>query len=43
MQVSDTRIIVACDAEDIDLPDRCRIVKLANSLTYDRQDSSSHV
>lgn len=42
-KVSDTRIIVAVDSsdsssEDADLPDRCRVVKLANSVTYDRMD-----
>ena len=41
MQVSDTRIIVAVDQADsntdnLDLPERCRVVKLANSITYDR-------
>jgi hypothetical protein len=35
------RIIIAVDSsenssEDLDLPDRCRVVKLANSVTYDR-------
>ena len=41
-QVSDVRIVVAVDpgdsAEDVDLPDRCRVVKLANSVTYDRYE-----
>lgn len=41
MQVSDTRIVIAADAsdsssDDLDLPERCRVVKLANSVTYDR-------
>ena len=41
MQVSDTRVIVAVDQadsslDDLDLPERCRVVKLANSITYDR-------
>ena len=40
IQVSDTRIVIAVDpgdsSDDVDLPDRCRIVKLANSVTYDR-------
>ena len=40
-QVSDTRIVIAVDppetgGEDPDLPDRCRVVKLASSVTYDR-------
>ncbi|KDQ50200.1 hypothetical protein JAAARDRAFT_186433 [Jaapia argillacea MUCL 33604] len=44
-KVSDTRIVVAVDpsnssSEDIDLPDRCRVVKLANSVTYDRMDKA---
>ncbi len=41
VQVTDTKIVVAVDppdtsGEDLDLPDRCRVVKLANSVTYDR-------
>ncbi|CAA7266201.1 unnamed protein product [Cyclocybe aegerita] len=44
-KVSDTRIVVAVDAsesnsEDLDLPERCRVVKLANSVTYDRMDKA---
>lgn len=40
-QVSDTRIVIAVDSsepssEDLDLPERCRVLKLANSITYDR-------
>jgi hypothetical protein len=40
-KTSETRIIVAVDpsrpgADEIDLPERVRIVKLANSVTYDR-------
>jgi hypothetical protein len=41
-KVSDARIVLAVDTsdsstdEDIDLPERSRIVKLANSVTYDR-------
>lgn len=41
-QVSDTRIVIAIDSsdssatDDIDLPERCRVLKLANSVTYDR-------
>ncbi|KAF9515834.1 hypothetical protein BS47DRAFT_1371885 [Hydnum rufescens UP504] len=37
--VSDTRIVIAVDssdsAEDFELPERCRLLKLANSVTYD--------
>jgi hypothetical protein len=41
LKVSDTRIVLAVDpsapgADDIDLPERCCLVKLANSVTYDR-------
>lgn len=38
VQVSDTRIVIAIDPsdEDVDLPERCRVLKLANSVTYDR-------
>ncbi|KAI0037075.1 AAA domain-containing protein [Vararia minispora EC-137] len=40
-KVSDTRIVLAINPSDssdgLDLPDRCRIVKLANSVTYDRR------
>ncbi|KZT22299.1 P-loop containing nucleoside triphosphate hydrolase protein [Neolentinus lepideus HHB14362 ss-1] len=44
-QVTDTRIVIAVDpsdsqSEDLDLPDRCRIVKLANSVTYDRMEKA---
>lgn len=40
-QVTDTRIVIAVDAPEsgdaeLDLPERCRVVKLANSVTYDR-------
>ncbi|TBU35975.1 P-loop containing nucleoside triphosphate hydrolase protein [Dichomitus squalens] len=40
-KVSDARIVIAVDppetgGEELDLPDRCRVVKLANSVTYDR-------
>ena len=40
-QVSDSRIVIAVDAsesnsDDLDLPERCRVLKLANSVTYDR-------
>lgn len=36
--MSDTRIVIAADPseEDVEFPDRCRVVKLANSVTYDR-------
>jgi DNA polymerase alpha-associated DNA helicase A len=45
-QVSDTRIVIAVDppdvgSEELDLPERCRVIKLANSVTYDRQVSTS--
>ncbi|KJA25231.1 hypothetical protein HYPSUDRAFT_64818 [Hypholoma sublateritium FD-334 SS-4] len=44
-KVSDTRIVVAVDSsesstEDLDLPERCRVLKLANSATYDRMDKA---
>ncbi|KAF8062300.1 P-loop containing nucleoside triphosphate hydrolase protein [Lyophyllum atratum] len=44
-KVSDTRIVIAVDSsdtasEDLDLPERCRVVKLANSVTYDRMDKA---
>lgn len=44
-KVSDTRITIVVDpstpgADDLDLPDKCRIVKLANSVTYDRMDKA---
>ncbi|KDR77130.1 hypothetical protein GALMADRAFT_66085 [Galerina marginata CBS 339.88] len=44
-KVSDTRIVIAIDSsesssEDLDLPERCRAVKLANSVTYDRMDKA---
>lgn len=40
-QVSDTRIVIAIDSsdstsDDLDLPERCRVLKLANNVTYDR-------
>ncbi|KAF8128688.1 AAA domain-containing protein [Boletus edulis] len=44
-KVTDTRIVIAVgtpesgDAE-LDLPERCRVVKLANSVTYDRMDKA---
>ncbi|KAF8892891.1 AAA domain-containing protein [Infundibulicybe gibba] len=43
-QVSDSRITVAVDpqesSEELDLPERCRLLKLANSVTYDRMDKA---
>jgi DNA polymerase alpha-associated DNA helicase A len=40
-QVTDARIVIAVDPPDstdvdLDLPERCRVVKLANNITYDR-------
>ncbi|KAI0826200.1 P-loop containing nucleoside triphosphate hydrolase protein [Irpex lacteus] len=43
-KVSDIRIVIAIDSgdssDDLDLPDRCRVVKLANSVTYDRMEKA---
>lgn len=44
-KVSDVRIVIALDAsessgDNLDLPERCRVVKLANSVTYDRMDKA---
>ncbi|KAJ3536793.1 hypothetical protein NM688_g6788 [Phlebia brevispora] len=44
-KVSDTRIVIAVDpsessSDDLDLPERCRLVKLANSVTFDRMDKT---
>ncbi|OAX43735.1 P-loop containing nucleoside triphosphate hydrolase protein [Rhizopogon vinicolor AM-OR11-026] len=44
-KVSDTRIVIAVDppesnSDDPDLPERCRVLKLANSVTYDRMDKA---
>ncbi|PCH37521.1 hypothetical protein WOLCODRAFT_92409 [Wolfiporia cocos MD-104 SS10] len=44
-KVSDVRIVIAIDAkeassDELDLPERCRLVKLANSVTYDRMDKT---
>ncbi|KIJ63662.1 hypothetical protein HYDPIDRAFT_41061 [Hydnomerulius pinastri MD-312] len=44
-KVTDTRIVIAVDQSDssdvdLDLPERCRVVKLANSVTYDRMDKA---
>ncbi|EIW60347.1 P-loop containing nucleoside triphosphate hydrolase protein [Trametes versicolor FP-101664 SS1] len=44
-KVSDTKIVIAVDppetsGEDLNIPERCRVVKLANSVTYDRMDKA---
>ncbi|KAH7882939.1 AAA domain-containing protein [Phlebopus sp. FC_14] len=44
-KVSDTRLVIAVDPPDsndadLDLPERCRVVKLANSVTFDRMDEA---
>ncbi|KAF9523770.1 AAA domain-containing protein [Crepidotus variabilis] len=44
-KVSDTRIVIAVggsdsSTDDLDLPERCRVIKLANSVTYDRMDKA---
>ncbi|EKM78395.1 hypothetical protein AGABI1DRAFT_101114 [Agaricus bisporus var. burnettii JB137-S8] len=44
-KVSDTRIVIAIDpaegsSDDLNLPERCRVIKLANSVTYDRMDKA---
>ncbi|EGO26696.1 hypothetical protein SERLADRAFT_447834 [Serpula lacrymans var. lacrymans S7.9] len=44
-QVSDTRIVIAVDSSEnssdmLELPERCRVLKLANSVTYDRMDKT---
>ncbi|ESK98017.1 dna helicase [Moniliophthora roreri MCA 2997] len=41
-KLSDTRVIVAVDNgnEVPDLPERCRVVKIANTVTYDRMDKA---
>ncbi|KAG5648763.1 hypothetical protein DXG03_000111 [Asterophora parasitica] len=44
-KVSETRIVIAVDSsdassEDLDLPERCRVMKLANSVTYDRMEKA---
>ncbi|OBZ66935.1 DNA polymerase alpha-associated DNA helicase A [Grifola frondosa] len=43
--VQDTRIVIAIepsesDGDELDLPERCRVLKLANSVTYDRMEKS---
>jgi DNA polymerase alpha-associated DNA helicase A len=42
LKVSDSRIVIAVDSShsdhsDFNLPERCRLLKLANSVTYDRE------
>ncbi|KAG2073937.1 DNA helicase [Suillus decipiens] len=44
-KVSDTRIVIAVDppdsrSDDLDLPERCQVLKMANSVTYDRMDKA---
>ncbi|KAJ6590950.1 P-loop containing nucleoside triphosphate hydrolase protein [Mycena vulgaris] len=44
-RVTDTRIVIAIEGsdsstEELDLPERCRVLKLANSVTYDRMDKT---
>ncbi|EGO01032.1 hypothetical protein SERLA73DRAFT_105557 [Serpula lacrymans var. lacrymans S7.3] len=44
-KVSDTRIVIAVDSSEnssdmLELPERCRVLKLANSVTYDRMDKT---
>lgn len=42
-KVSDSRIVIAADSdmnEDFELPERCRVLKLANSVTFDRMDKA---
>ncbi|OCH92757.1 P-loop containing nucleoside triphosphate hydrolase protein [Obba rivulosa] len=43
-KVSDVRIVIAADhsesGDDLDIPERCRVLKLANSVTYDRMDKA---
>ncbi|KAG8974846.1 hypothetical protein FRC05_006779 [Tulasnella sp. 425] len=45
-KITDTRAILAVDqakdstSDDIDLPEKCRLVKLANTVTYDRMDKA---
>lgn len=46
-KVTDSKIIIAVDgsdsnSDDLDLPERCRVLKLANSVTYDRMDKAIH-
>ncbi|KAG9046389.1 hypothetical protein FS837_004521, partial [Tulasnella sp. UAMH 9824] len=45
-KITDTRAVLAVDqakdstSDDIDLPEKCRLVKLANTVTYDRMDKA---
>ncbi|KAG8845639.1 hypothetical protein FRB96_002307 [Tulasnella sp. 330] len=45
-KMTDTRVIIAVDqsrdssSDDLQLPERCRVLKLANSVTYDRMDKA---
>ncbi|KAK0223853.1 P-loop containing nucleoside triphosphate hydrolase protein [Armillaria fumosa] len=43
-KISDTRIVIAIDpsdsSDDLNLPERCRVLKIANSVTYDRMDKA---
>ncbi|KAF9045486.1 P-loop containing nucleoside triphosphate hydrolase protein [Panaeolus papilionaceus] len=45
-KVSDTRIVIALDSQEsgnseaLELPERCRVLKLANSVTFDRMDKA---
>ncbi|PPR00946.1 hypothetical protein CVT24_000253 [Panaeolus cyanescens] len=45
-KVTDSRIVIAIDSPDggnsdvLDLPERCRVLKLANSVTFDRMDKA---
>lgn len=44
-KVSDSRIVIAVDPShsdlsDFELPERCRVLKLANSITYDRMEGA---
>ncbi|KIY47591.1 P-loop containing nucleoside triphosphate hydrolase protein [Fistulina hepatica ATCC 64428] len=39
-KISDTRIVLAVDVEEPEVPERCRMLKLANSVTYDRMDAA---
>jgi DNA polymerase alpha-associated DNA helicase A len=42
VKVTESRIVIAIDPtrsepNDLDFPERCRVLKLANSITYDRE------
>ncbi|KAK0205341.1 AAA domain-containing protein [Desarmillaria ectypa] len=43
-KISDTRIVIAINpsdsSDDLDLPERCRVLKIANNVTYDRMDKA---